>query len=158
MGLLKHTITQNVDNLHHRAGSTKVMEIHGNRTKLRCLQCGIRLERNTFPITSTPPHCPQCDGLLKIDSVMFGEPIPQEVMKRCTEQAEMCDCMLMVGTSGTVHPAASLPIVALNRGARLIEINLQQTPLTNLAEVVIVGTSGNVLPLLVNQIQEAHLA
>lgn len=158
LGLLKHTITQNVDNLHHQAGSTKVVQIHGNRTKLRCLQCGIRLDRNTFPITLIPPHCPQCDGLVKIDSVMFGESIPPEVMRMCTEQAEMCDCMLMVGTSGTVQPAASLPLAALNTGASLIEINVNQTSLTSLAEVVIVGTSGKVLPILVNEIQETHLS
>ena len=151
-GLLKHIITQNVDNLHHRAGSVNVAEIHGNRTKLRCLQCGIRLPRDEFQIVNIPPRCLECDGLVKIDSVMFGEPIPPDVMERCVKQAEKCDCMLMVGTSGTVHPAASLPLAALAGGASLIEINPHQTSLTNVAEVVLTGTSGDVLPLLVNRI------
>ena len=155
MGLLKHMITQNVDNLHHRAGSVNVAEIHGNRTKLRCLECGIRLPRDEFPIAKIPPRCPECGGLVKIDSVMFGETIPPEVMERCVEQAEMCDCMLMVGTSGTVHPAASLPLAALAGGASLIEVNPHQTSLTTVAEVVLTGTSGDVLPLLVSRIREA---
>ena len=153
MGLLKHIITQNVDNLHHRAGNTNVAEIHGNRTKLRCLDCSIRLPRDEFPIVEMPPRCPECGGVLKLDTVMFGEPIPPDAMAVCLEHAEKCDCMLMIGTSGTVHPAARLPLIARDRGASLIEINPDETSLTVAADVVLKGSSGEVLPLLVASIK-----
>ena len=154
MGLLKYLITQNVDNLHHRAGSANVAEIHGNRTRLRCLVCGLRLPRDQFHLAELPPRCPKCGGIVKIDSVMFGEPIPPDVLAICLEQMEKCDCMLMVGTSGTVRPAASLPVAARERGARLIEVNPHQTSLTQLADVVLKGYSGEILPLLVDTLRE----
>ena len=106
MGLLKHIITQNVDNLHRRAGSVNVAEIHGNRTKLRCIECMLRLPRDEFPVVELPPSCPECGGVMKMDTVMFGEPIPPDVLKVCFQQVDLSDCMLMVGTSGTVTPAA----------------------------------------------------
>ena len=152
IGLLKHVITQNVDDLHRRAGSNCVAEIHGNRTKLRCLTFSVRLPRNEFPIAESPPLCPGCGGVLKIDSVMFGEPIPADVMAVCLKQAERCDCMLLIGTSGTVRPAASLPLASKAHGASLIEINPDDTPFTAAADVVLKGTSGEILPLLVAQI------
>ena len=152
-GLLKHVITQNVDNLHHVAGSVNVAEIHGNRTKLRCIACRIRLPRAEFPIVETPPLCPECGGIIKIDSVMFGEPIPPDIMAVCIDQVEKCDCMLMIGTSGTVRPAASLPLAARERGARLIEINPHKTSLTDAADLVLSGTSAEVLPLLAAKVR-----
>ena len=153
IGLLKHTITQNVDDLHHRAGSARVAEIHGNRTKLRCLGCSIRTPRDEFPITDVPPRCPECGGIIKIDSVMFGESIPSDVLKVCEELAAKCDCMLMIGTSGTVRPAASLPTAAREMGASLIEVNPHNTALSGLADVVLRGASGETLPLLVSRVK-----
>ena len=153
LGLLRYIITQNVDNLHYRAGSVSVVEIHGNRTKLRCLSCGIRLVRNEFPIVEPPPLCPKCGGFIKLDSVMFGEPIPRDVLETCVEQTDGCDCMLMVGTSGTVQPAASQPLAARDRGASLIEINPYETALTATANVVLSGSSGEILPSLVARIK-----
>ena len=153
MGLLKCIITQNVDNLHRRAGSINVAEIHGNRTKLRCLDCSVRLPRDEFLVVEIPPHCPECGGIIKIDTVMFGEPIPRDVLSVCLEQVEMCDCMLMVGTSGTVHPAASLPLAARDRGASLIEINPYETALTPAADLALNGPSGEILPLLVARVR-----
>ena len=137
IGLLEYIITQNVDNLHHTAGSINVAEIHGNRTRLRCLDCGIRLPRDKHPTIDIPPHCPECGGISKIDSVMFGGPIPLDVMAICLEQVEKCDCMLMIGTSGTVRPAASLPLATRDRGAILIEINPHETSLTADADLVL---------------------
>ena len=154
MGVLKYIITQNVDDLHHRAGSVNVAEIHGNRTKLRCLGCGVRTPRAGSPITGTPPRCRECGGIIKIDSVMFGESIPPDVLAVCIEQTEKCDCMLMIGTSGTVHPAASLPIAARRNGASLIEVNPHETPLSAEADVVLSGPSGEVLPLLTARVKE----
>ena len=156
LGLLKHIITQNVDNLHRRAGSNNVAEIHGNRTMLRCVGCGLRLPRDEFPIVEIPPRCPRCGETIKIDSVMFGEPIPPDVLALCLRQVEKCDCMLMIGTSGTVRPAASFPIVARGRGASLIEINPHKTPLTPSADILLCGPSGEILPVLVAEVREGR--
>ena len=153
-GLLKQTLTQNVDNLHRRAGSRNLLEIHGNRAWLRCIQCGYRTLRDDFTIGPLPPSCPQCGGIIKSDTVMFGEPIPSDVLQACVGQVERCDCMLLVGTSGTVNPAAQLPLMARQRGSRLIEINPSETTLTSHCDLALAGASGELLPLLVERVQE----
>ena len=155
MGILKYTITQNVDDLHSQSGSINVAEIHGNRTKFRCLSCGARLPRDGFPMVVIPPRCPYCDGLIKIDSVMFGEPIPADVMATCLEQVEKSDCLLMIGTSGTVRPASDLPRIAKDGGATLMEINPHKTSLTPSADLVLRGSSGEILPQLVRAVKES---
>ena len=152
-GLLRCVITQNVDNLHHEAGSRALLEIHGNRTRLRCLQCGKRCPRDGFPLSELPPRCPECDGLLKMDTVMFGEKIPPDMLQACWTETRACDCMLLIGASGMVNPAAQMPVVAHQNGATLIEINISETPLTRLCHVTLSGPSGEVLPLLVDRIQ-----
>ena len=151
-GLLNCVITQNVDNLHHEAGSTALLEIHGNRTRLRCLQCGNRRPRDGFPLAELPPKCPECDGLLKMDTVMFRERIPPDVLQACWAEARACDCMLVIGASGMVNPAAQMPVVAHQNGATLIEINPSETTLTRLCDVTLSGPSGRILPLLVERL------
>jgi NAD-dependent deacetylase len=153
LGLLKCTVTQNVDNLHRRAGSRELLEIHGNRAWLRCIDCGCRRPREGFPLLDLPPRCPECGGVIKADTVMFGEPIPPAVLQACWEQAERCDCMLLVGTSGSVNPAARLPLVAQERGAALIEVNPHSTSLTPICDVALSGPSGEILPLLVERLR-----
>ena len=153
LGLLKFTLTQNVDNLHRQAGSESVLEIHGNRNWLRCVECGSRRLRVGFPLATLPPSCPECGGTVKIDTVMFGEPIPPELLQACKDQAERCDCMLLIGTSGTVNPAARLPLVARERGAKLIEVNPQETSLTPWCDLALTGPSGQVLPLLMEEVR-----
>ncbi|HWO93754.1 MAG TPA: Sir2 family NAD-dependent protein deacetylase, partial [Dehalococcoidia bacterium] len=91
LGYLKHIITQNVDNLHHEAGSLSVTEIHGNRHKLRCLSCGQRFWLTEFTFTELPPRCPHCGGLIKSDTVMFGEPIPSDALQTCFAESEKAD-------------------------------------------------------------------
>ena len=102
-----------------------------------------------------PPRCPQCRGVLKLDTVMFGEPIPPAVLQASCEQAEQCDCMLLVGTSGTVNPAAQLPGLARQLGARLVEVNPHETELTPLCDVALAGPSGESLPLLLQRIRRS---
>ena len=159
-GMLRCVITQNVDNLHTVAGSRSVLEIHGNRNRLRCLECGLRLRRGDFDtllsgssgLASVPPLCRECGGVLKLDTVMFGEPIPQDTLQACRQAAEQCDCMLLVGTSGTVNPAAQLPLVAQERGAVLIEVNPEPTSLSPWCDVVLTGPADDILPQLLDSI------
>ncbi len=154
MDVLRHTITQNVDNLHQMAGSTRVAEVHGNRYRLRCMECVARFPRDGLHVTELPPRCPKCSGILKSDTVMFGEAIPLDVLEVCFQQTERCDCMLLVGTSATVYPAAGFPEAVRQRGGSLIEINPKQTPHSDDSDVVLRAPSGEVLPPLAAQVRE----
>jgi len=154
MNLLKFTITQNVDNLHQVAGSKRLAEIHGNRTKLRCIECNFRTPRAEFEVKESPPRCPECGGVIKGDTVMFGEPIPSDVLQVCFEQTSLCDCMMLIGTSATVYPAAGFPSEVKSRGAYLIEINPYPTPFSDSSDVVLREPSGEVLPQLVGRVKE----
>ncbi len=149
-GILKAVITQNVDDLHGRAGSRALLEIHGNRNYLRCVGCGWRRPRAEYAITDLPPICQECGGVIKLDTVMFGEPIPRATLDACFAETQRCDAILLVGTSGAVNPAARLPVLARERGAKIIEVNPEPTQLTAAAHVVITGTAAEVLPALVD--------
>lgn len=146
MGVVKSVITQNVDGLHTRAGSRNLLEIHGNRSYLRCIGCGHRQPRAAYIISDLPPVCPLCGGVIKLDTVMFGEPIPSETLNACFAEVQRCDAMLLVGTSGAVNPAAQLPLLARERGAQIIEVNPVPTQLTPVAHVVVNGPAGEMLP------------
>ncbi len=154
IGVLHCLITQNVDNLHHQAGSRRLAEIHGNVTLIRCIQCGHRFPREEIPLRDLPPRCPDCSGILKSDTVSFGEPIPADVLARCFEETERCDCMLVVGTSATVYPAAQFPMDVHQRGGRLIEINLYESELTPYCSPSLRGSCATVLPRLVSRVTQ----
>lgn len=153
MDILKKTITQNVDNLHARAGSTRLIEIHGNRTKVRCIACESRWLREEFDYEVLPPICPECTGLVKGDTVMFGEPIPHSVLTACFDATDKCDCMIVCGTSATVYPAAAFPKAVAERGGFVIEANPNPTPLSDIADVILQGPAGTVLPQLVDRLR-----
>jgi len=157
MGRLKHIITQNIDNLHQLAGSQAITEIHGNRTKLRCVLCNQRWPVEGFLLDELPPKCPDCtNGIVKGDTVMFGEPIPRDALDDCINQSQMCDCMLLVGTSAVVYPAAQFPVDVKSAGGSLIEVNPNETPLTGLCDVVLRGPAGETLPLVVEKLRAAR--
>lgn len=156
IGVMKHIITQNVDNLHKEAGSVEVAEIHGNRTLLRCIDCNMRFHQHEIPVEleSVPPLCPECNGIVKGDTVMFGEPIPGDVMQVCQREAMRTDCMLLLGTSAVVYPAAAFPPLAKQRGARLIEVNTEGSALSELCDLTLEGPTGEVLPVLLQRVRE----
>lgn len=150
MGMLRHTITQNVDNLQREVGQESLTEIHGNRTMLRCIECD---RRSPWPESVTeenvPLLCAVCHGVLKSDTVMFGEPIPPAAMRTCEQQAALADVVMTIGTSATVYPAAEYPLRVLRRGGSLIDCNPEETPYTPYAAAVLRGPSGELLPQLV---------
>jgi NAD-dependent deacetylase len=144
-------ITQNVDGLHRMAGSPKVLELHGNIQRVRCSECG-RFAEDWQEIESKVPHCAACGGLLRPHVVWFGEELPRAELEAAVEAARSCEVFLSIGTSGIVRPAASLPYAARNRGAKLIEINPERTPLTPKVDFFLPGKSGEILPALLQAI------
>ncbi len=156
-GLLEAVITQNIDGLHQKAGSRRVLEIHGNAYRAVCTACGAR-----YPIDEAlekvrkgePPKCPRCGGLLKPDVVFFGEPLPYKVYMEALRLAKTCKVFLAIGSSLVVQPAASLPLHAHSSGAFLAIINLQPTPLDPIADEVIHGRVEETLPLIARLVEE----
>lgn len=150
-------VTQNVDNLHERAGSQNVLHLHGEISRCRCNVCRRPYALRAMDRTADePPRCPQCGGLVRPDVVWFGEGLPAHVMDAAWRAAEDCEVCLVVGTSGVVYPAAQLPVVAKQMGAVVIEVNPETTFITAMATVAIAGPSGQVLPRLVQAVEEAR--
>lgn len=141
-------ITQNVDGLHEQAGSERVLKLHGDLWTVRCLGCGAETVNRELPMKELPPRCP-CGGLLRPGVVWFGEALPAEVLRQALEAARRAQVFLVVGTSGVVQPAASLPLVAKESGARVVEINPEETPLTSIVDASFRAPSGEQLPRLV---------
>ncbi|BAT71832.1 NAD-dependent deacetylase [Thermosulfidibacter takaii ABI70S6] len=127
-------ITQNIDGLHQMAGSKKVIELHGNIWRERCVSCSFK-RTNRGLVEEIPPKCPECGSLLRPDVVWFGEALPEDALNVAIEQSSTCDTMLVVGTSCVVQPAASLPVIARNSGAFLVEVNPDTTPITGISDV-----------------------
>lgn len=141
-------ITQNVDGLHQMAGSQNVIELHGNIQRVRCSVCGqqaLNWEENGIDV----PRCQRCGGLLRPDVVWFGEPLPPQALEAAVEAARRCQVFFSIGTSGVVQPAASLPHTAKRKGALVIEINLEETPLTRHVDFAFHGKAGEIVPALV---------
>lgn len=147
-------ITQNVDGLHERAGSRKVLELHGNITKYKCMDCGIPLAIADAPL-GTPPSCPCDKSYYRPDVVWFGENLPIDALDAAQEAARDCDVFFCIGTATVVYPAAELPFSAKRRGAIVVEVNRDATPLTEEADYILRGPSGVVLPALVDALQAA---
>ncbi len=144
-------ITQNVDSLHEAAGSSQVIHLHGRLDRFRCHACGRSYTLQPADREAPePPTCPHCGGLIRPDVVWFGEPLPEDALRQAFQAARTCDCMLVVGTSGVVYPAAQIPQMARSHGAHLVVVNPQATPLDTLAQVCLRGPAGEVLPALVD--------
>lgn len=141
-GILKCIITQNIDGLHRKAGSENVLEIHGSLRESYCLSCNREYIAPDIPVGDIP-LC-SCGGVLKPNTVLFGESLPSGVLEEAQLQADSCDVMLLIGTSAVVYPAASLPLIAKRNGAKVIEINIENA--FNDSDIVIEEKAGTALP------------
>jgi len=172
LDVLKCVITQNIDGLHRKAGSRRVLEYHGSIHARRCVSCGARFGRQEVCLAELPPRC-RCGTALKYDVVHFKEPIPPDVMSASEEEALRCDLMLVCGTSAVVYPFANLPRVARfgkglsvedsgisghRKGVTIIEVNNEPTPLTyeGVSDYFIQGKTGDVLPRIAAELREAR--
>lgn len=150
-GDLRALITQNIDGLHQAAGSLRVLELHGNTRRIRCMRCGNACtmdEAYRQLETRLPPVCSGCEGPLKPDVVFFGEALPRGVLDEALAEARSCDLLLVVGSSLVVQPAATLPVAAKEAGARLVIVNRDPTPLDPLADLVIHSAASELLGAL----------
>jgi len=153
MGILKALITQNVDDLHERAGSRNVIHLHGRLKVLRCTECEKEIEIQRPPSIPPIPRC-ECGGLMRPGVVWFGEPLPEEEFRRAQEECLKSDAMIVAGTSALVQPAASLPLVVKRRDGVLIEINPKETALSGIADFVIRMKAGEAMREIIEAICE----
>ncbi len=142
-------ITQNIDNLHRRAGSTTVFELHGNIERNYCIGCGKLYPNENILQSDEIPHCMSCKGLIRPDVVWFGEMLPEDEWNNSVQAAEFADICFVVGTSSIVYPAASIPQIAKRAGAYIVEINIEPTELTLFADETLLGKSGELLPKII---------
>jgi len=141
-------ITQNVDGLHELAGSRNVLRLHGSMWTLRCLACDRERVDKRTPLPQIPPAC-ECGGMLRPGVVWFGEPLPQDVWRDAEAAARSAEVFLVIGTSAVVYPAAGLAQIAKSSGARVIEINIAETSLSDGIDFFLQGPSGELLPQLI---------
>jgi len=152
MGHVRSVITQNIDGLHQEAGSKRVIEFHGAHRKLVCLNCGRIYNRGEVGMEILPPRC-RCKGVLKPDVVFFGESIPWRAHLEAQQEAKNCDVMLVIGTSAIVSPACDLPVMAKGNGAVIVEVNLEETPLTrNISDWILIGPASFTLQSVVERV------
>ena len=149
-------ITQNIDNLHRRAGSTRVCELHGNIERNYCIECGRRYSNEAVLEAVGSPRCAACNGRIRPDVVWFGEMLPEAEWEASVRATESASLFFSIGTSAVVYPAASLPVTAKAHGAYLVEINPEPTPLTEHADEFLQGPAGTILPLLYDVLHDAR--
>lgn len=159
MGKLCAVITQNVDGLHQKAGSKRVVELHGSLRYAVCTKCGMKypLAEVIREYKNAAPKCKVCGGILKPDVVFFGEPLPQEALNEAVMLAELSDLFVVIGSSLAVAPANRLPLIAKRRGAKLVIINGGPTELDHAADVIIRGRVEEILPRIVEALKASYL-
>jgi len=173
LGILKCVITQNIDGLHKKAGSKRVLEYHGSVNAVRCISCGSRFPWDEISPDELPPRCHKCGAALKDDVVHFKEPIPSDVMDESEEEALSCDLVLICGTSAVVYPFANLPriaryhasslilgsdIITPKTSVKIIEVNADPTPLTHegISDYLVQGKTGEILPTIVEEVKKSR--
>lgn len=151
IGKITTVITQNIDNLHQDSGipGERIVELHGNGTYARCLDCGRHHElaviRDAFTATGEPPDCDGCGGVVKSATISFGQPMPVDAMRRAEAATTDCDLFLAIGSSLVVYPAAGFPLLAKRNGAGLVIVNREPTGLDTYADLVVAGEIGEIL-------------
>ena len=167
-GAIKAVVTQNIDDLDRKAGMRDgLIEIHGNRSRLRCIGCVKRTDLNDFVPLFVPDPCTECGEPVKFDAVMFGEPIAPDTMEAARREIDRADCVIAIGTSATVRPASGLLWIARHRSkgnhngserqapdAKLIEINPNTTKLSSICEITVRETARNAVPALLSAVEE----
>lgn len=153
--------TQNVDDLHNRAGSQEVLELHGNIMRNYCIECGQEFSPSEFQKLYTQnddhiPRCDQCNGLIRPDVVWFGEQLPQKDLQKSFDKARQCDLCFSIGTSAQVRPAADIPRIAAQNGAFIVEVNPNKTSLSSRVNLSLKGKAGELLPALVDIIKKEN--
>jgi NAD-dependent deacetylase len=141
-------ITQNIDGLHALAGSKNILELHGNIHRNKCFEEGTII-KDLPEGDESPPRCPNCHGLIRPDVVWFNELLPEYERTKANEASARCDVFISAGTSAIVYPAADLPLIAKRAGAYVIEVNIEETPISTYMDATILGKTGTVLPRLV---------
>jgi NAD-dependent deacetylase len=144
-------VTQNVDGLHDRAGSRRILKIHGDIWQVRCEACGRETRDERTPLPELPPRCEACGAMMRPGVVWFGEPLPAGVWDEAERACLRCRVLIVAGTSASVYPAAGLAPLARRAGAKVIEINVEDTPLTAGADCALRGPSGEILPGLIQE-------
>ena len=144
-------VTQNIDNLHRRAGSKNIFELHGNIERNFCINCHTFYNSLEIELSGTAPKCSKCGGLVRPDVVWFGEMLPQDEFSDGEKAAEWSDICFVVGTSAVVYPAAYIPITAKQAGSYIVEINLEPTEMSRFADYSIFGKSGDILPAVLEE-------
>ncbi len=147
---LSAVITQNIDGLHR---NREVVELHGNIFRTYCVKCGTNYDTGEFIDEDIDIHC-SCSGVVRPDVVLFGEPLSSSVLSHAVHLSSRCDLMLVIGTSAVVHPAASLPLIAKENGALIVEMNLDKTPLSHgIADITVFGNVGEQLPIILDRLR-----
>ncbi len=143
---LESIITQNIDHLHQKSGSRYIYELHGTYKQLVCTECSSEFDMSFADLNYLPPTCYICKGILKPDMVFFNEPIPPFAKKRSFEEAKKADLMLIIGTNAEVFPAAEIPVVAKEHGAKIIEINIEETHFSHeITDVFLKGKASEIM-------------
>lgn len=161
-GRVTAIVTQNIDGLHQKAGSdpARVLELHGSSHRFRCLSCGREYTaadiHERLELGEADPRCARCGGVLRASTVLFGESLPEETLRRAVDASADTELMLVVGSSLAVKPASQLPVVARKHGARLVIINREPTPLDEIANAVVRGEAGPILDVLATLVIEAE--
>ena len=153
-GHLKTIITQNIDNLHQEAGSTRVIEFHGTSHTLICEKCKKRYTASGIDLSKVPPHCNICKTVLKPDFVFFGEPIPQDAFLGSLNETKTADVFLIIGTTGEIMPASTIPTIAKDNNVKIIEINPEPSNYTGtITDIFLQGKAEIVLPHLIEKVK-----
>lgn len=156
--LLHAIITQNIDNLHRKAGNKTIYEFHGNSQKLVCNQCNASYNVREISLEKLPPYCPNCNGLLKPDFIFFGEAIPEPANSLSFAETDKADLFILIGTTGEVMPASMIPEMAKQAGAKILEINVEPSAYTRrITDLFIQKKAGQAMSEIISEVKNKNL-